>query len=68
MSKHWMDGTPVVLDESGTTLPEDRFFVTEEVDKVYCLTCSEWAVHIDPGDDINTLVRHCFQHLTDCQG
>ena len=71
MSKHWMDGTPTILTETGTPLPEDRFWVVDlesGYPEVRCRVCRNMVTPIEPNDDLNTLIRLSFQHLIDCRG
>jgi hypothetical protein len=57
---------PRIYPESGTTLPEDRFYVDPDTTMIYCVECRARVTDIDPGNDLNSLVRLSGYHLAEC--
>jgi len=58
---------PEVLVESQTTLPEDRFYLSDDNKHILCGSCGKDVVDIDGGGlDLNTLIRLSYAHLAEC--
>jgi hypothetical protein len=63
-------GLPEVREDSSTTLPEDEFVMRADKDGagdvIVHVPCENMVCWMDPGDDLNTLVRLSYAHREEC--